>query len=145
MFGTTSALQQFLIRVFAGIVVVLVTYNPTGWLSYVHWVSEGFETDMALKALAGLVLLIAYVVLIRATYYAIGVIGIVLVAALIAAIVWVMSDLGVLAVRDPGVLSWVILIGIGVLLGVGLSWAIIRRRLSGQVSTDELGPDGGPE
>lgn len=140
--NNSSFLFQFLIRVFAAIVVVLLTYNPTGW-SYVHWVSEGFTEQLPLKVLAGIVLMIAYAVLIRSTIYSIRIVGVVMVALLIAAIVWVMVDFGVLTLEKPGVLDWVVLLGIGFILGVGLSWAIIRRRLSGQYTVDEADVNGG--
>ncbi|MEM1343965.1 MAG: DUF6524 family protein [Pseudomonadota bacterium] len=137
----SSTAFGFGIRVAASILVVLLTYNPTGFLSYVHWVQAGFDTDVALKVLAGLLLLISYVVLLRATFYSIGVIGIGLVVAVLAAFVWVMIDLGVLSLDDPGVLQWLALIGVGVVMGIGLSWALIRKRLSGQYTVDD--PDSG--
>ncbi len=127
---------QFFSRVLASILIVLATYNPTGY-SYFHWIRNGFETNLPLKALVGLVLLISYVVLIRATLYSIRIVGVVLVGLLVAAIVWSMTYYGVLSLTQPGVLDWIILIGVGFILGVGLSWAIIRRRLSGQYTVDE--------
>lgn len=135
-------MMQFLIRIAAAMAIVLVTYNPSGW-SFVHWVSEGFETDLPLKVLAGLALLIAYVVLIRATLYSIRLVGVVLVAALVAAIVWAMVHYGVLSLESRSGMEWIVLLAIGFILGVGLSWAIIRRRISGQYTVDEAeNPDG---
>lgn len=129
-------LTQFGLRIAASMLIVLLTYNPTGW-SFVHWLSEGFETNLPLKVLAGLALLIAYVVLVRATLYSIRLAGVVLVAALVAAIVWAMVYYGVLSLESRSVMEWVVLLGIGFILGVGLSWAIIRRRISGQYTVDE--------
>jgi len=137
MARTERALTGFGMRVIATIAIVLISYNPTGY-SYFHWILNGFEQQMALKVLAGIVLLTAYVVLLRATFFSIGAAGIVLVGAIVAAIVWVMIDFGVLSLQQSGVLEWIILIGIGLVLGVGLSWALIRRRLSGQVSVDDV-------
>jgi ABC-type uncharacterized transport system permease subunit len=135
------ALTGFWVRIIASIAVVLLTYNPTGY-SYVHWLqglwTEGAEPNTALLVLAGLVLLAAYAVLLRATFFSIGTPGIVLVGGIIAAIVWVMIEFGVLDLNQTGVLEWIVLIGIGIVLGVGLSWALIRRRLSGQVSVDDV-------
>ncbi len=129
---------QLGIRVFASILIVLLTYNPSGY-SFFHWVRGGaFETDMALTVFFGLLLLVAYVVLARATLFSIGVAGVALVAAVIAALVWVMVDFGILSLTEPGVIDWIVLIGLGFILGIGLSWAIIRRRLSGQVYVDDV-------
>ena len=141
MARTEYALTGFLIRVIATTVIVMLTYNPSGW-SYFHWLwNAGFDQDIALKVLAGLILVTAYVVLLRATFFAIGAAGIVLVGAIVAGIVWVAVDFGLLEIRDTGILQWIILIGIGLILGVGLSWALIRRRLSGQYSVDDVETD----
>ncbi len=129
---------QLAIRIGASILVVLLTYNPSGY-SYVDWVRGGaFENDMAMVVLAGLVLVVAYVVLARATLFSIGVAGVALVAALIAALVWVLVEYNILSLTEPGVIDWIVLIGLGFILGIGLSWAIVRRRLSGQVYVDDV-------
>ncbi|MGF1501409.1 MAG: DUF6524 family protein [Paracoccaceae bacterium] len=132
-----SALGQFTIRVVACIAIVLLTYNPSGY-SYIDWVIGGFSEDPALKAFAGLALFIAYIVILRATFFSIRVVGIVLVALLLLAFGWVLYDFGILDLNDRGLLQWLGLIGWGFILGVGLSWSIIRRRLSGQYSVDDV-------
>jgi ABC-type uncharacterized transport system permease subunit len=133
-------LMQFLTRVGGAILVVMLTYNPTGW-SFYHWVTGGGELNLPLVVLSGIALLVAYAVLVRSTLYSIGKVGVVLVAALVAALVWLLVDQGVIDLKAPGVIDWVALLGIGFILGVGLSWAIIRRRLSGQYTVDEPGVD----
>jgi len=137
MRSTSNALYAFGLRVAAAVLIVLVTYNPTGYLSYVHWLqSPGGE--LSVKVLAGIALGIVYIVLLRATYFSIGVLGAALVSAFVAGIVWVMVDLGILSLEQSGIVEWIVLIGIGLVLGVGLSWAIIRRQISGQVSVDDV-------
>ena len=127
----------FLIRLIFAMVLVLATYNPTG-TSYVHWVSSGFETDLPLKALAGVLLLIGYVICIRATFRSIGIFGVLLVAALLAAIGWVLYDYGLLNVDDPGLMQWLGLLAAGLILAIGLSWSHIRRMISGQSDMDDV-------
>lgn len=127
----------FLLRIVLAIVLVLVTYNPSG-TSFFHWVRDGFETDLPLKALAAVVLAIAYVICVRATLRSIGLFGAALVAALIAAIIWVMIDFGLLAVEEPGILQWIILTGTGFVLGIGLSWSHVRRIIAGQSDVDDV-------
>jgi ABC-type uncharacterized transport system permease subunit len=133
----THPLRKFLLRLVAATAVVFATYNPTG-LSYVGWVREGFDPNLALKVMIGLVFFLAWVVLLRATFFSIGAVGAGLVAALVATVVWVLVDSGLLNLESPGVLAWVSLLAVSIVLGVGLSWAIIRRRLSGQVSVDDV-------
>lgn len=124
-------MKGFLIRVAAAFIIVVLTYNPTGY-SYFHWVQTGFETNAALTALAGLALAIAYVVLIRATISSIGPFGAGLVAALVGAFVWVLVEWGFIDIENPTVVQWLVILGVSFILGVGLSWSLIRRRLSGQ-------------
>ena len=76
----------------------------------------------------------------RATWRSIKIWGIILVVALIAALVWLIVDLGVLDLANTGTVSWVILIALATLMAIGISWSHIRRRLTGQVDTDELDP-----
>ena len=129
----------FAMRIGFAILLVLLIFNPSGY-SYYHWVSGegGWDTNVPLKVLAGVALLIAILVCARATYRSIKIVGVFLVAALLAAIVWVAYDFGLLDVKDPGVLQWVILLAMGFILGVGLSWSIVRRMLSGQLDVDDV-------
>jgi len=126
----------FLLRIVFSVLLVFVTFNPTG-TSYYHWVKAGWDTDMPLKVLAGIALLIGILVCARATYRSIKIVGVVLVAALLAALVWVAYDFGLLDVKDPGVMQWLVLLALGLILGIGLSWSIIRRMISGQLDVDD--------
>lgn len=127
----------FILRLGFAIALVLGTYNPTG-VSFYDWLVQGFETDLPLKALASIVLLIGYVICIRATFRSIGIFGVALVGALLAAIGWVLWDYGFLSMEDPGLLQWLILLAAGLILGIGLSWSHVRRKLSGQLDTDDV-------
>ena len=128
---------EFLARVAFAVGLVLVTYNPSG-TSYVDWILPGLQPDMPLKALAGIVLLIGYVICIRATLRSIGLVGVVLAAALLGSAGWVLVDRGILAVSNPGMLQWLILAGTGVVLGIGLSWSHVRRAVTGQADMDDV-------
>lgn len=127
----------FLLRIGLAIALVLVTYNPSG-TSYVDWVRSGYETDTAIKVLAGVVLVILYIICLRATLRSIGIFGAGLVVALLASIGWVMVDYGYLDVADPGLMQWLILVGAGFVLGIGLSWSHVRRALTGQRDMDDV-------
>lgn len=127
----------FVTRLGLTILLVLVTFNPSGW-SYFHWMRDGFETDVPLKALAGVVLLIGYIIAIRATSRSIGVIGVGLIAALLFALGWVAYDFGILDVHNTGLMQWLFLIGSGLILGIGLSWSHVRRALVGQADVDDV-------
>ena len=133
-------LRGFGLRIGFAVLLVLLIFNPTGY-SYYHWVEGGWETNLPIKVLAGIALLIGVLICARATYRSIKIVGVGLVTALIAAIVWVAYDFGMLDVKDPGVMQWVILLALGMILGIGLSWSIIRRMLSGQLDVDDVDHD----
>jgi hypothetical protein len=39
-------------------------------------------------------------------------------------------------------MAWVVLIALGLILGVGMSFAILRRELTGQATVDEVDDNG---
>ena len=51
-------------------------------------------------------------------------------------LVWVLTDYGFLNPDRPSLLSWIALISIGVILGIGLCWSLLRARVTGQVEVD---------
>lgn len=128
---------DMLARMVAGVLLVLVTYNPTGW-SYVEWLLTRGEGEAPLLALAGVCLLILYVIFVRSTLRAIGVFGVLLASAFVAALLWVLVDAGVLRLDAASATQWAALTGLGVVLGIGLSWSHVRRALSGQADVDDV-------
>jgi hypothetical protein len=127
-----------LLRMAFALALVFLTFNPTGH-SYYHWLADGFPSVQPLEVVAGLLLLGLWVFFIRSTLQAMGTFGLVLLLGLFAAIVWWMVTLGWLDVGNQSVLAWVVLTILALVLGFGMSWAHIRRRVSGQASVDEVG------
>ncbi|MCU9847659.1 DUF6524 family protein [Defluviimonas sp. WL0024] len=128
----------FLIRWLAAFGLLSATYNPTGW-SFAHWARQSFADEMPLIVLAGLVLLIGYVIYLRATLRSIGGLGMALVAAVVAALAWVLIDQGLLRLDNPSLNAWLGIVALSVVLGIGLSWSHVRRRISGQSDMDDVG------
>jgi hypothetical protein len=140
---------SFLVRWALALILVFATFNPSGY-SYYHWVlpmlseaqagggGESGATNLALKALAGIVLLIGYVVYLRATWRSIGPIGMALAAALLAALVWVTIDFGLLDLSRPTVLTWILLFAFATIMALGISWSHVRRRVTGQADMDDV-------
>ena len=124
-----------LVRLIAALAVVLLTYNPTGH-SFYHWAMRDFANLTALKALAGALLLVGWVICIRAALTSLGAVGLVLGALVLGSLVWVLEDYGILDPDRPSLLSWISLIIIGIILGIGLSWSLLRTRVTGQVEVD---------
>jgi hypothetical protein len=117
--------------------LLTATYNPTPY-NYARWAAGQWQDQLPLTVLLGLVLLIGYIIYLRATLRSIGAVGMALVLALIGAILWVLWDFGLLDLSDPKLATWLGIFALSVVLGVGLSWSIIRRRLSGQVDMDDV-------
>ena len=124
-----------LIRLIGALAVVLLSYNPTGY-SFYHWALRDFATITAVKALSGAVLLLGWVVCIRTAFVSLGAIGLVLSALVLGTLIWVLTDYGILNPDRPSLLSWIFLIVIGIILGIGLSWSLFRARVTGQVEVD---------
>ena len=102
------------------------------------WAQANWEGNLPVIVLLGLVLALGYIIYFRATFRSIGAVGIGLVVALIAAILWVFWSWGWISLENPTALSWIGLLALSLIMGVGLSWSIIRRRLSGQLDVDDV-------
>lgn len=126
-----------LLRWLGAFVLLALTYNPTSWNFY-RWAEANWQAQMPLTLLMGLLLAVGYMVYIGATLRSIGGFGIVLVAAIVGALVWVLIDFGVLTLDNPQLNLWIGIVLLSVVLGIGLSWSIIRQRLSGQATVDEV-------
>lgn len=128
---------DILVRIAFALVLVLLTYNPTAF-SYVGWALTEDFTFEPVFAIAGILLLIGWIVFLRSTFLALGWLGVVLWGGLLAAIVWFFVDLGWLSMRSSDAVTWVILIIVALILGVGMSWSHIRRQISGVYATDDV-------
>ena len=124
-------------RFIAALFLVLATYNPSGY-SYFHWLKQVLPGLNPYVALAGVLLIIGWVMYIRATTRSLGILGIALILAVCACIIWLFIEWGVLSLENSGALAWVILVVIAIALTVGMCWSHIRRRLSGQVDIDDV-------
>jgi len=126
----------FLIRWFVAFVLLTITFNPTE-LNFVRWASTSWDDQTSFVVLFGLVLLVVYVVFLTAVLRGIGALGVVLVLAVIAALVWVLLDIGWLSIENPGALTWVAILALSIVLAVGMYWGILWRRISGQIEVDD--------
>lgn len=127
----------FLIRWVFAFVLLAATYNPTAW-NFVRWSLENYETNLSLTVLFGLILLVGYIIYLRATLRSIGVFGMVLILAVVGTLLWVLFDQGVISLDNPTVNTWIAIVALSIVLAVGLSWSIVRRRLTGQTDVDDI-------
>ena len=71
-------------------------------------------------------LLIGWIVSLRTAFVALGWLGAILCAALPGTGVWLLFDIKLLHDPDSNALTWIALVIVGIVLGIGLSWAMIR-------------------
>ena len=126
---------SFLLRFGISLLLVLLTYNPSGY-SWVGWLFS--DTVMVYKVATGVVLAIGWVIFLRATWNSLGAIGTVLASAFFAVIIWLLIEWGLLALGSGSTFQWVFLFMLSGVLAVGMSWSHLRRRMSGQYDTDEI-------
>lgn len=119
------------------ILLVFGTYNPSGY-SYVSWLLDEQTAFGPVVAIVGLVLLIAWIIYLRATFLSMGWLGVTLGAALFAAIIWLLVDVGWLSMDSTGIITYLALILLSLILATGMSWSHIRRRLTGQFDVDDM-------
>ena len=97
-------LNHFFVRFVCALIVVFATYNPEG-LSYYHWAVERLSEFSVLKAFIGVILLVGWIILIRATLGSLGTIGILLSIAFFGLAIWLIIDVLGLSANNARVIS----------------------------------------
>ena len=127
----------FIVRFIFATVVVFATYNPES-MSYYDWIKDEFPTFTVYKGFVGVILIIGWIILIRATIGSLGAIGIILAVAFFGLLIWLLFDVFNIPTDSVRVVTYIIQVMIVCVLSIGVSWSHIRRRISGQVDTDEI-------
>jgi len=133
VFNSSGMLVRF---VFA-LLLVFGSFNPTGY-SYFHWAQQILPGIDPVLALVGIILLIGWVVFLRATLRSLGVIGIVLALAFFGCLLWAIIDFGIVPTDSINTLSYIVLVMLSGILATGMSWSHIRRQMSGQADVDDV-------
>ena len=131
---------SFVWRFVASLFLVLASYNPSEY-SYWAWLQAAYSAEPSTLGPAhfvvGVVLLIGWVILLAATQRSLGFFGLMLGAALLGGVVWLLVDIGILNVQSMSSATWIGLVCIALLLAAGLSWSHVWRRLTGQFEVDD--------
>ncbi len=130
------------LRVFGIFALIYLTYNTFSDFSYVGWL---LNTEFVLnspagagKILLGLLLILAWGLLIYATKQAKGLIGTVASLVLFAVIVWFLHTLTLINIDSISELfTWGQGI-VAVVLSIGSFWSKLWRRFTGQVAVDDV-------
>jgi len=136
--ATEFTAGSFLGRWAFALVLVFGTYNPTQWCYYA-WATAESTTFGPVVAIVGIILLIGWIMFVRATFESMGWLGIILGAALFGCVAWLFVSQGWLSLDSTATIAWVVLVILSLVLAVGMSWSHVRRRMSGQFDVDEDG------
>jgi hypothetical protein len=130
------------LRLLAALVLVFATYTAEGY-SYYHWALAPLASDVgsfnAIKFLAGILLVVCWVVFLQAARRSIGAMGALLVAAVCGGVIWLLIDYNVVRATSTKGITRVVLFAVSIVLAVGMSWSHLSRRITGQTDTDVVG------
>ena len=130
----------FFLRWLFAFLLLTATYNPTGF-NYLEWAAANYVEELPMTVFLGLLLSIGYLIYLRATLRSIGAGGMFLILIVLSALMWVLYDWGLLAPTGEVAYTWLGIFALSIVLGIGLSWSIVRRNLSGQVDMDDVEED----
>jgi hypothetical protein len=129
--------MPIILRWLFAFILLSATFNSSEW-NFVRWARTNYAEQLPLTVFLGLLLTIGYIIYLRATIRSIGAFGMILVLAVVGALIWVLHDYGFLTLDNTTLNVWLAIFALSVVLGIGLSWSIVRRRLSGQQDMDDV-------
>jgi len=132
--------SNFGLRFLFSVILVFATYNPEGY-SYFDWVRGVFPSITLEQAFVGVLLVIGWVIYMRATLRSLGVIGLVLAFTFFGLIIAILFKWGWVSLETSKMMVYLIQVLVAVILAVGMSWSHIRRRMSGQADMDDVDDD----
>jgi hypothetical protein len=124
---------SFFIRWLAITALVFATYNPSGY-SYLHWLTEWQQEQLALKAAVGLVIAGLFWLMLVAAWLVLRLIGVLLLAAIVLSLGLMAWQLGLVPPTGASV-QFLLLAMLATALTIGVSYGHIRYRLTGQVQS----------
>ena len=136
MYATAQPLG-ILVRMLAVALLVSATYNPSGY-SYYHWVHQGIADHWASKTVVGQLIVMAFIFCGFVSARSLGLLFSIPLILIIGTGVWLLSDWGVINLSEGLQRTLVFESALILLLGTGVSFSLIRYRLSGQLDSRSL-------
>jgi hypothetical protein len=124
---------SFFIRWLAITALVFATYNPSGY-SYLHWLMEWQQEQLALKAAVGLVIAGLFWLMLVAAWLVLRLIGVLLLAGIALSVSLTAWQLGLVPPTSASV-QLLLLTMLATTLTFAVSYGHIRYRLTGQVQS----------
>jgi Family of unknown function (DUF6524) len=126
-------LASFFIRWLAITALVFATYNPSGY-SYLHWLAEWQQEELALKVAVGLVIFGLFWLTLVAAWLVLRLIGVLLLTGIVLSLMITGWQLGLVPPTSASV-QYLLLGMLATALTFGVSYGHIRYRLTGQVQS----------
>jgi len=126
-----------LVRMLAVALLVSGTYNPTGY-SYYHWAFRSEAGHPAVKTVVGLLIATALIFCVYASIRSLRLLLGIPLVLVIGTGIWLLSDWGMVDLSDGLQRTLTCEAAIVVFLGTGVSFSLIRYRLSGQLDSRTL-------
>ena len=130
--------MSFLWRFLAALALVLITFNPSGFSVY-HWIATAFGASAfgPVHAVVLMLVIVGWVIFWVATWRALDTFGVVLAFVALGTIVWLLVDFGLIAANSVSAMTWISLVCLAAVLAIGLSWAHVWRRITGQLNVED--------
>jgi hypothetical protein len=131
-----------IVRFFTALLLVYATFNPEGhsffsWAAMPLLIGGGATTLGPLKVVAGVLLLMAWLVFLHATRRSLGVLRAVLLLSLTGEIIMLVIDRHLVAPESSSSTTHVALMIVSVALTLGLSWSPVMNWIRGRTDPDE--------
>lgn len=130
-------LSNFGIRFLFSVLLVFATYNPEGF-SYFDWIKGVFPSISLEQAFVGVLLIIGWVIFLRATLRSLGLLGLILSIAFFGLFIAILFKWDWINLDASKMVAYIVEILLAVILAVGMSWSHVRRRMSGQMDMDDV-------
>jgi hypothetical protein len=124
---------SFFIRWLAITALVFATYNPSGY-SYLHWLTEWQQEQLALKAAVGFIIAGLFWLMLVAAWLVLRLIGVLLLTAVVLSLMLTVWQLGLIPATSASI-QLLLLTMLATALTFAVSYGHIRFRLTGQVQS----------
>jgi hypothetical protein len=118
-----------LARLIVCVGLMAATWNPSGY-SYAHWVGD--DAPLSARALATAVLTAAHILFARIAWLSLGLPGLLLVLATIAAGAAALHEIGAIDLGRPSTRGYAAVAALGLATTAGVAWSVVKRRVTGQ-------------
>ena len=120
-----------LVRTLACFLVVFATWNPTGY-SFLSWARYSPWATAPEIAVAGTLLLGLHILFARIAWLSLGADGVSAAVAILLAGLLTLWEFDLVDIWQSAVWPYLLLSGFSLVLAIGVTWSLLKRRIVGQ-------------